>query len=334
MTGDPRRRLEEAGRRPVPEPRPGFVAELEDRLVAAARARPSSASDPVPRPRWRRPSVALAGGAAASAAMLVIVLVVGSLSVRTAMGLELIDPVNVEVALVDGTTLDDPDGLLLPDGAVIRVGAGGSARVGDVVLGAGDIATIDEQRLRVDRPEPPTASVATIPTSSPTPTRSPPSGSPPSGTPKPTIRPATTPPPTPRPAGTDAPTPRPTPKPTPRPTPTPPRDGAPSASPKVEIVRLKLEARAVGASRIGVRWSGTPRAARYVLVATRSLDGAARRPVYPGSPIVGEFTRPPTEPLVFRVPQEVVEVRLLVLALSADGVIVGRSNVAIVPLGG
>ena len=331
MTGDPRRRLEEAGRRPVPEPRQGFVAELEDRLVIGARARPTSASDPEPRPRFRRPSVALVGGAAASAAMLVIVLIVGSLSVRTAMGLELIDPVNVEVALVDGTTLDDPDGLLLPDGAVIRVGAGGSARVGDVVLGAGDIATIDEQRLRVDRPEPPTASVATIPTPTPTPTRSLRSG-----TPKPTIRPATTPPTTPRPAGTDAPTPRPTPKPTPRPTPTPtpPRDGAPSASPKVDIVPLKLEARAVGASRIGARWSGTPRAARYVLVATRSLDGAARRPVYPGSPVIGEFTRQPTEPLVFRVPQEVVEVRLLVLALSADGAIVGRSNVAIVPLGG
>jgi hypothetical protein len=245
------------------------------------------------------------------------------------MGLELIDPVNVEVALVDGTTLDDPDGLLLPDGAVVRVGAGGSARVGDVVLGAGDIATIDDQRLRVDRPEPPTASVATIPTPSPTPTRSPPSG-----TPNQTIRPATTPPPTPRPAGTAAPTPRPTPKPTPRPTPTPPRADAPSASPKVDIVPLKLEARAVGASRIGARWSGTPRAARYVLVATRSLDGAARRPVYPGSPIVGEFTRPPTEPLVFRVPQEVVEMRLLVVALSADGAIVGRSNIAIVPLGG
>ena len=327
MTGDPRRRLEEAGRRPVPEPRPGFVAELEDRLVTAARARPTSASDPAPRPRWRRPSVALAGGAAASAAMLVIVLLVGSLSVRTAMGLELIDPVNVEVALVDGTTLDDPAGLLLPDGAVVRVGAGGSARVGDVVLGAGDIATIDGRRLRVDRPEQPTASVATVPTASPTPTRSPTKG-----TPKPTIRPAITPPPTARPPGTDAPTPRPTP--TLRPTPTPTRDGGPSASPKVDIVPLKLEARAVGASRIGVRWSGTPRAARYVLVATRSLDGAARRPIYPGSPIVGEFTRPPTEPLVFRVPPDVVEVRLLVVALSADGAIVGRSNIAIVPLGG
>ncbi len=226
MNDDVRRRLEEAGRAPAPGPRPGFADELEERLLTVARTTP--AAEPVPgdgfepRPRSprRRPTMSrgrgLAGGLVGLTAGLVVALVVGGISVRPMHAFELTDPVNVEVALSDGTTLVDPDGLLLPDGAVVRIGVGGSAMVGDVLLGAGDVATIDDRRLSVDRLAEATASGATIP--SPRPTTKPPA------VPTPTpARPAT-----PRPVATPRPaaTPRPDATPKPRPA-TPDPDPAP-----------------------------------------------------------------------------------------------------------
>ena len=177
MNDDPRRDLEAAGRRPVPAPRPEFEAALEERLLAMART-PVPAAPPAPpagpaRVR-RRLAFGFAGGLAGAAALIAIAIVVGTLGARPSPDLELTAAVNVEVALSDGTTLVDPDGLLLPDGSVIRVGAGGSARIGDVVLRAGDVATVDAGRLQV-RP----GSEASRPTGSVPPTASPDGSAPP-----------------------------------------------------------------------------------------------------------------------------------------------------------
>ena len=96
-------------------------------------------------------------------------------------------PVNVEVALADGTMLEDPDGLVLPEGAVVTVGEGGSARIGDTVLSPGDVATMRDGRLDVEGP--PVGALAT-PDRSPRPTDRP-------VTPSPSTRPDATPAPAP-----------------------------------------------------------------------------------------------------------------------------------------
>jgi hypothetical protein len=84
-----------------------------------------------------------------------------------------------------------------------------------------------------------------------------------------------------------------------------------------------------GPTRIRVTWTATPGAAGYVLVSSASRNGAAARPRYPGGRILGEFSHPPDAPLRFRVPAGVVEVRLMVVALDADGKVMARSRVMI-----
>ena len=337
MNDEIRRQLEDAGRRPVPAPRPGFTEGLDARLVALAKERGSVVAAS---PWWRRPRMRLGAGLAAVALAIALVLGNGLGGDRTTLALELIGSVNVEVALVDGTTLVDPDGLLLPEGAVVRVGADGSAHVGRVALGAGDVATVVGGRLQVDRPPGDRVVVSSAsPTPSPSPSTPPASeaprptpiivaGSPGTSAPRPSDHPATpaptrTPLPTDGPARTAEPS-TPTPRPDVRP---------PTAKPAV-VALLKIEARAVGPHEIAVTWSGTPGADRYVLIGTVSRDGAAPEPVYPGSRTIGDFTRPPATPLRFRVGDAIIEVRLQVVAVSADGTVVGRSPVATVALGG
>lgn len=335
MNDDVRRVLEEAGRRSVPEPRPGFTQQLEDRLVAIAgtSARepgpaldPVSGPDPAPGPDRRRPAFGLAAGLAGIAAVLAIVVVMSGFGLRSTLALELTDVVNVEVALADGTTLVNPEGLLLPDGAVVRIGAGGSARIGDVRLGAGDVARVSDRRLDVDRRDDSTTTVVATPTPSRTPAIA--TDPPRPRTPDPTDRPAT---PGPDvsvpPKATATPkvgSPAPSAAVDPRTTPTP--------TPAAAVKPIKLEARRTGPSEVGASWTGVQGAARYILVATASRDGAARDPIYPGAPVIGEFTHPPVKPLHFRVGPDVIQIRLLVVALSADGAVIGRSNIATVDL--
>ena len=195
---------------------------------------------------------------------------------------ELAAPVNVEVALADGTVLEDPDGLRLPEGAVIRVGAGGSARIGDTALVPGDVATVEQGRLRVehdqpigrpaewhaegDRPRRREPDAPSVRGSGLRPRRH---GRPAGPTPSPTRRSSRhprrrrpAPPPRRLPLGTVA-------SPTPTPTPAP--------------VAPRLRAHAVGAHRR--RDHLDPDAAvpeRTSLLFTRSRVGHARRPVYPG----------------------------------------------------
>ena len=287
MNDDARRALEEAGRRPVPEPRPEFMRALEQRLLAVAQTPPAPDAPPAPRRRW--PQIRLVVGLTGVAAALVLVLVLGGTGVRTTPSLELTGAVNVEVALVDGTTLVDPDALLLAEGSVVRVGAGGSARIGDVVLRAGDVATVEGGRLRIQQP----GSVASGPGGSAAPSAdvagsAPPPTRPPAPTPTaPPATPATTPAASPTGGAVSSAKPTTRPDGSPSPTPTSPptvatptaAPGAQTPKPSVDIAPLKLGARVVGPFEIGVRWSGRPRARTYVLIA--SISKPARRRIRP-----------------------------------------------------
>lgn len=340
MNDDVLRLLEEAGERPVAAPDPSFADALEARLLAVAAsapapeaasgARPVTASGPVPARRTRpaRLRLALAGGLLAGTAA-IAVLVGIAWSGRPVAPPELSAPVNVQVALADGTILEDPDGLRLPDGAVIRVGSGGSARIGDTVLAPGDVATVEQGRLSVEHAQP----VGAVPSATPSPDEPAGATSTPRPTPAPTrtLSPAATP--------TAVPTgPRPTPSPSPARTPAPtgqPGTPVPAATnppptptPSPTIVRPRLRARVLfEPTRVRVTWTATPGAASYVLVTSRSRLGPAPRPRYPDGRILGEFSRPPETPLRYQVPDGVIEVRLLVVALAPDGTVLARSRV-------
>ncbi len=330
MNDDVRRSLEEAGRREVPDPRAGFAPGLQAHLQAmAAETRPAGEPPPPPRrrdPRWS--PVVMVASITALAVLVVAIAVLGGVD-RSTRELELAEPVNVLVVLADGTTLQDPDGLLLPDGAVIRVGVGGSARIGDSVLAAGDSATVDDShRLRIDRQS---RSAFTSPerTSVPTPPR----------TNRPTPAPTRSPAPTPRPSatsstGTHAPAPTATPRPTRTPTTTPTSPSAtdPGTTPPAEVKPPKLAARASGPSEIQALWTKVPGARRYILIATRSRHGPAADPIYPGSWVIGRFVRRPADPVTISVNEAVVEVRLQVIVLGPGGVELTRSKIVTVSL--
>lgn len=339
-TDDVRARLERAGRRQVPDPDPAFVDALEARLLAAARikaaaTRPVSTRQLSPGARPWRPAFGLAAGFTAMAFLLAVAAWFGG-GDHGAPALELAGARGVEVMLADGTLLVDPDGLLLPDGSVVRVGAGASARIGGVVLEAGDVATIEDRQVRVTR-----SSLAVA---------SGPSGSLPTGTGLPPNR-AT--PPSAGPSGQATGKPSPptsaSPAPTGRPSTTavPPATRAPGAQPSIDarstpsgppptapanLPSMTLSAKATVGAQVGLSWTALDGARRYVLIATTSATTAAD-PRYPGSPVLGEFAHPPGTPLVVRVGDGTTEVRLLVVALRADGTEVGRSNVARVLLG-
>lgn len=63
-----------------------------------------------------------------------------------------------------------------------------------------------------------------------------------------------------------------------------------------------------------------------------SRSGAAADPVYPGSRIIGEFAVPPSRALRLRVPDGVVEVRLMVVALRADDRVLRRSRIVTIAI--
>lgn len=326
MSDDVRRRLDEAASRPVPPPDPAFVSDLEARLQAVAASLPST-PPPLPARRGLLPGRRAAGAVLAIAAALAIALGVSSLGhpVPPATASELVEPVNVRVVLADGTVvLEDPDGLLLPEGAVVTVGEGGSGRIGETVLAPGDVATVQGGRLQVERrpagavPTPSRTSQpgATLPVTTPTP-------SPPAATASPA--PVRTPGPSPTPTSTPIRTPGSTPRPAVGgPSPTPTRPPA--------TVRPRLRVRLIDGPRIAVTWTETWRAHRYVLLMTASRSGPARDPAYPGARVLGEFAKPPQLPLRYRVPAGVAEVRLMVVALRRDGTVLRRSDVATVKI--
>ena len=354
MSDDIGRRLEEAGRRSAPGPDPAFADALEVRLLAVAR---TAAQPPEPPRQPRLVGLRrLMGGVAFAVVAAVLALAV--LAGRPVAAPELTEPVNVEVALVDGTVLEDPVGLRLPDGAVVSVGSGGSARVGDTVLMPGDVATIERGRVRVEHDQPVGAVPGSTRPTTPRPTQ-PPTPSPtrtpaqPARTPVPTAPSSNR--PTPAPAGTPSSTPEltrptaappiaapPTATPTQRPTAPPPTAAPPTAAPPTAApptaapptVAPQLRAVAVGTSRVAAKWTRTRGAKTYVLVVTVSRGGRAARPVYPGSRVLGEFARPPVNPFRFNVGPAVTQVRLLVVALGRNGEELARSRVVRVTVGG
>ena len=344
MTGDPRRDLEEAGRRAAPPPDPEFADRLEVRLLAIA-GTPSPA--PAPAPRGPRRAAALRlrlalTGATLAVAAVVVLLVMGRPDASPQLALA--RPVNVQVTLSDGTHLEDPDGLSLPDGAVVTVGDGGFAVIGGTELHPGDVATITQGRLHVEHDRPDGVASATSPAAPRSTPRSTPKGSQgPDRTPKPTAErsPKPTPKPTPTPHRTPKPAATPTaPPPTPAPTPSsPPPTAEPTPSPSAPAVHLtqrpQLRAHANPAgNRVLVRWTATKRAASYLLIVTRSRVGAAADPEYPGSRVFRTFAKAPKHWIRFGVLDPVVEVRVMVVALGKHGHEVSRSRIAIVRTGG
>jgi hypothetical protein len=361
VNDDMRRRLEEAGRRPVPPPDPAFADALEQRLLAVAASLPAdaaslpaegaaahaaagaAAASPAAAPRRRgAPAAWLLAGMGAALVVVVLLVVAGPLRPSPAPSpaavAALLEPVHVEVVLPDGQVLEDPDGLLLPAGAVVTVGDGGSARIGDAVLGPGDVATIHGDRVVIEHPSP--RGVVVQPTRAPTPRPSPrpadrtpgparssgAAGSPsPSVSPTPSPTPSVEPPRSPQP--TREPTPSPTPPETPAPRPPDPPAATPTPTPSPAILRPRLRARLVIGPRIAVTWTATYRAKRYVLLVSLSRSGPAADPVYPGARVLGEFTAPPAKPLRYRVPNGVVEVRLMVVALRGNGNVLRKSRI-------
>ncbi len=232
----------------------------------------------------------------------------------------------VQVALEDGTILEDPGGLLLPEGAVVTVGSHGSARIGDTLLAPGDVATIHDGRVQVRHEA--AIGVGSAPrTATPRPTSQLVGATPTS--PYATVIPG--------PAGTRSagPTPAATaPGPTSNPDPSPTQVTAVGATPAPTptIRRPRLRVRLLDGRRIAVTWTATERAKRYLLVVSTSRSGPAVSPTYPGSRILGEFVVPPTPALRYRVPTGVEEVRLMVVALRRDGSVLRRSRVVTIIL--
>jgi hypothetical protein len=139
----------------VPQPDPEFAERLEARLLAVAATSPvpPEPTGPVRPPGRERRSIALAL-AALSALAVVLAFTLGTPNSQPGPAPLLAGPVNVTVALTDGTVVDATDGLSLPDGAVVTVGEGGYARIGDQVLHAGDVVTIEFGRPRIDHDRP------------------------------------------------------------------------------------------------------------------------------------------------------------------------------------
>jgi hypothetical protein len=255
---------------------------------------------------------------------------------------EIAGAVNVHVRLSDGSVLEDPDGLRLPDGAVVTVGEGGSARIGDTVLAPGDVVTVDQGRIHVQQD----GQVGVVLGTPPAPTARPVTTQPPGGghktpTPTPTRAPATSTTPRPSTAPTRTPAPAPTPSPTPTPVgpnPSPTPSSTPSPTPKPEIVtarprlRGRIAATTPAYTRIAVRWTVTRRAHSYLLLVTRSRVGPAPDPMYPGTPVLRTFAQPPAVAFRFRVGPKAVEVRLLVIALRRNGTEVSRSRIVVLPI--
>lgn len=333
MSDDMRRRLEDAGTRPVPAPAPGFADTLEARLravhgVAVRTGDPGPGNGRTQGPRRWRPRRRLALVALSlTTVAAIVVLAVGA--TRPGGGPDpsfaptLTASVNVVVTLADGSVLEDPTGLILPDGAVITVGEGGSARIGGSDLEPGDVATVRGGRLEIRRPpwEPSSSAVAVAPkpasSSQPTP---PPSGSATAGpTAAPTTRPTATP-------TTESADPASSPSATPTTAPTP----TPTAT--VVIRRPRLRARLLDGPRVAVTWTATERARSYVLLVSISRSGPASDPVYPGSRELGTYAVPPSSPLRFRVPDRAVEVRLMVVALRRNGTVLRRSNIVTITI--
>ena len=119
---------------------PGFADRLESSLRIQHAARRHT---PPVRSRWRQ--LLLLGPVVVLVVLASAVLVLRDEAQSSA--LELREAHNVVVTLPDGTSLVDPVGLELVDGAVVTVGPGGRAVIDDVEFGPGAVITVRNRAL-------------------------------------------------------------------------------------------------------------------------------------------------------------------------------------------
>lgn len=221
-------RLRAMAESPAPSPRAEFADALEARLRAV---HATDLTAPTRPSRLRTVRMWLATAAVAAVAAIVTI-VAGSSSDPASASVQLTSATGAVVELPDGTVVNGTAGLRLPNGAVVRTGAGGRVVADGIDLGADAEAVVVNGRLRrrpITRPLPTTTPLRPTTTVAPTPVTRPGPG-------------ATSPPPT-------------------RPAPPPPTT---TTSPRQA---LRLSATADRSGAVMLRWSAYPGPAfdRYVL---------------------------------------------------------------------
>lgn len=168
-------RLRAAGESPVPGADPAFAAALEQRLRAvhhsllhaspgAAEPR-SDAATPVPGRPWFRSPVSVA----AALALLAVLSVPLVLRGPQPSGVELVAAYDSRVTLPDGRTVVARPGLVLEEGAVVLTGPRGSVEAEGLLLGAGEVAVVQDGELqRVERSEDSRPTAKPLPSERPT----------------------------------------------------------------------------------------------------------------------------------------------------------------------
>ena len=316
------RQLLEMGRVDVVGPPRDFVNSLEQRLEAIASTQAEYAPHLIPPRRPRAKRVVFAPAFAA------LVLVVGAILVTVDNGSSayaLDDPFNVQVQLADGRFVDGTDGLKVPKGSTVVVGAGGSVRIRDRVYRAGDVIVIGDSGPEVaDHVEvvaPSTRAEQVAPTTERVETTRPPTTEAPTTIrqPEPTVAPRPVEPaPTTRievPATTRA-----------------PETTKPPTTTIRPVVSMELGAQRVEtSSQVALTWSAVEGAAKYVVVRTAAVGGATpAEPVYPPvAPtklIVQTTARAYTDVAASIEGVPITAARYRVVALDASAKVIGSSR--------
>ena len=314
------RQLLEMGRVSVVGPSSDFVDSLAQRLdaIASTQAEYAPHINPPRRPRAKRLVFAPTFAA--------IVLVVGAIVITVDNGSSayaLDDPINVQVQLADGRFVDGTDGLKVPKGTTVVVGAGGSVRIRDRVYREGDVIVIGESgpevASHVDVVAPSTRPEPVAPTTERVEPTRPATTEPPTTLrlPEPTIPRVVEPVPTTSievPEKTRAPE-----------TTKPPTTTRPIVSMEIGAQRVELS------SQVSLSWSAVAGAAKYVVVRTVAVGGATpAEPVYP--PVLPSKVVVQTTARVHTDIAEAVEgvpitaVRYRVVALDATAKVIGSSR--------
>ena len=317
------RQLLDMGRVDVVGPPREFVDSLEQRLEAMASTQLEYVP-PMAAPRRPRPKRVMFAPAFAALALVVgaIVFNVGNGSAAYALD----DPFNVHVQFADGHVVDGTDGLRIPKGATVVVGAGGSVRIRDRVYREGDVIVIGddgpEVADRVDvappstrtEPEPSTAVEPIRPsTTAPTAVREP----------DPTVAP--------RPLEPAPVTRVEIPETTRAPKTTLPTTTRTVVSMEIGAQRVELS------SQVSLSWSAVPGAAKYVVVRTIAIAGATpAEPVYPlvapSKLVVQTTARAHTDVAESVEGVPITAARYRVVALDASAKVIGSSRVVQVDL--
>lgn len=170
MAEDERARLEALGGRAVPDPEPGFVERLGERLRAAHAGGDASSHDGEhgsgehgngehgnggegpSRPSSGIRRIGLLAPVLAAAAAVVVAVLVMSDAPEPALAMTTVSGI-VEVERVDGSVEPAQEGTELREGDIVRVADGGRAEVDGVVVGPGEEVVVVDGAVRF-RPRP------------------------------------------------------------------------------------------------------------------------------------------------------------------------------------